>query len=53
MSPAAAHCSFCCSWIAIEIASSRLTARSVVGDCSILCINDALARDLNRVYSNR
>ena len=40
MSPAAAHWSFCCSRIAIETASSRLTARSVsvvLHACSIAC----------------
>src|SRR4051812_19819471 len=35
MSVAAAHCSFCCSWMAIATASSSLTGRSVVAACSI------------------
>src|SRR6266508_7007227 len=48
MSAAAVHCSFRCSRMAIDTASSRLRARSLVDKSSILCISCALAPVVDR-----
>src|SRR6266542_1672013 len=48
MSAAAVHCSFRCSRMAIDTASSMLRARSLVDKGSILCISRALAPVVDR-----